>query len=170
MVNKMLISIVAVLFGYMSFGSIQANIGEYAPVPSDESTRVAYLGAIYQEDGVYYADADFIEWYEGEAADRIFREREADSGMDEAPDGYYIVNDDTAVEKLKLAPDAQVVMQIYDRTGDIAEADTVWNERISLDKFLSLLQDDSTMNLRDYPYHLLIENGTVVKITQQFIP
>ncbi len=170
MVNKVLISLVAVLFGYMSFGSIQANINEYEPVPKNENSRVAYVGSIYQEDGNSYADADFIDWYEGEEANRIFREREADSGMDEAPDGYYIVNDDTTSVKLKLAPDAQVVMQIYDRTGDIAEADTVWNERISLDKFLALLEDDSVMNLRDYPYHLLIENGVIVKITQQFIP
>ncbi|WP_372633559.1 hypothetical protein [Cohnella sp.] len=170
MVNKLLISLVAVLFGFMSFGSIQANTYEYTPVPKDENTRVAYVGAIYQEDGGYYADADFIEWYEGEAANAIFREREADSGMDEAPDGYYIVNDDTTVERLKLAPDAQVFMQIYDRTGDVAEADTVWNEQISLDKFLALLEDDSAMNLRDYPYHLSIVNGVVVKITQQFLP
>ncbi len=101
MVNKLLISIVAVLFGIMSFGSITANTGEYTPVPVDESTRVAYVDAIYRADGDCYIDADFIEWYEGEAANRIFREREADSGMDEAPDGYYIVNDDQAIERLK---------------------------------------------------------------------
>jgi len=159
-----------VLFGFMSFGSIPANTGEYTPVPVDESTRVAYVDAIYQADGDFYMDADFIEWYEGEAANQIFREREADSGMDEAPDGYYIVNDDQAIERLKLAPDVKVLMQIYDRTGDIAEADVVWNEQISLDKFVALMEGNSGMNLRDYPYHLKIVNGVVVQITQQFIP
>jgi len=170
MVNKVLISVVAVLFGYMSFNSIQANTNDYTPVPRDENTRVAYLGEIYQEDGLYYAYADFIDWYEGEEADRIFLEREADSGLDGAPDGYYIVNDDTTEEKLKLAPDAQVYMQLYNRTGDAAEADTVWNEQIDLDKFVSLLAEDSEIDLRDFPYHLTVENGVVVKITQQFIP
>jgi len=170
MVNKLLISIVAVLFGIMSFGSITANTGEYTPVPVDESTRVAYVDAIYRADGDCYIDADFIEWYEGEAANRIFREREADSGMDEAPDGYYIVNDDQAIERLKLAPDVKVLMQIYDRTDDIAEADVVWNEQIALDKFISLMTDNGEMNLRDYPYHLTIEDGVITKIFQQFIP
>ncbi|MFC4600752.1 hypothetical protein [Cohnella hongkongensis] len=170
MVNKMLVTLVAVLLGYMSFSPIQANINDYTPVPRNENTRVAYLGSIYHQNGGYYADADFIEWYEGEEADRIFREREADSGMDQAPDGYYIVNDDPAAERLRLAPDARVFMQLYNRTGNLVEADVVWNEEISLDRFLALLADGSGMNLRDYPYHLTIENGVVVRITQQFIP
>ncbi|TVX95317.1 hypothetical protein [Cohnella terricola] len=170
MVNKMLVSFVAVLFGIMSFGFIRANIGEYTPVPADPNTHVAYIGQIYHENGGIYLDADFIEWYEGEQANEAFREHEPDADLTEAPDGYYIVNDDTATEKLAVSPDVKVFMQIYNRTGNIAEADTQWNERISLDRFLALLADNGGMDLRDYPYHLTIENGVITKIVQQFIP
>jgi len=170
MINKSLISFVAALIGFMSIGIIQANESDYTPVPPDANTRVAYIGQIHAEQGTFSLDADFIDWYEGEAANEAFRRHEADSGMSEAPDGYYIVNEEIAMEKLAVKPDAKVFMQLYNRTGDLAEAETSWNEEIGLDRFLSLLEDGDGMNLRDYPYHLTIENGAVTKIVQQFIP
>lgn len=171
MFNKTLASFVAVLFGFMSIGYLAANTNDYAPVPSNPDTRVAFIGEIYDRgDGLFALDADFIEWYEGEDAARVFLEREADSGLDGPPDGYYIVNDDTEVRRLTVAPDAEVYMQIYDRTGNIVEADIVWNERIDARRFVSLFRDGASMNMRDYPYHLTIENGVVTRITQQYIP
>ncbi|MFC4307295.1 hypothetical protein [Cohnella boryungensis] len=170
MVNKMLISLVAVLFGMMSFGFISANDGDYTPVPQSPDTRVAYLGQIVQENGSLMLDADFIEWYEGEAADRVFREQEQDPEMTEAPDGYYIVNPDNTIEKLPVAADAKVFMQLYNRTGDPAEADIRWNEQISLDKFRALLAEDGELDIKQFPYHLTMENGVITKIVQQYVP
>ncbi|WP_240703155.1 hypothetical protein [Cohnella luojiensis] len=170
MFNKLLISFTAVLFGFMSLGFIKANTTDYVPVPKDSDTRVAYVDRIYQENGKSYMDADFIEWYEGEEANKKFREIEQDPEMTEAPDGYYIVNDDEELKKLEIASDAKVFMQIYDRTGNIEEAGTEWNEEISVEKFISLFSDDSEMNMKDFPYHLTVENDKIVKITQQFIP
>ena len=37
---------------------------------------------------------DEIQWYEGKAANVQFRQHEQDAQMTDAPDGYYIVNDD----------------------------------------------------------------------------
>jgi hypothetical protein len=170
MINKMLISFVAVLFGFMSLGFIRANNNDYMPVPRDSETHTSYIDQIYQENGQTYIKADFIEWYEGEEANKIFREREQDPEMTEAPDGYYIVNDDTQLQTLQIASDAKVYMQIYNRTGNVDEASTKWNEEISVAKFVSLLSDESEMSMKGFPYHLTIENGIIVKITQQFIP
>jgi hypothetical protein len=171
MINKLLVSFVAVLLGFMSLGDIQANTNDYTPVPQDSNTRAAFIDRIYQQDGKEYIQADFIEWYEGEAANEVFRQRESDSGMTEAPDGYYIVNDDPQLETVEIDKDAKVYMQIYNRTGNVEEADTVWNEQISLDQFVAMLNDsESEMNLKQFPYHFTMENGTISKITQQFIP
>jgi len=169
MLNKMLVSFFAVLFGVLSIGLTQANVNDYSPVPADPNTRVAYLGQLHSSDRLYL-EADFIEWYEGEAANEAFRRYETDSGMTEAPDGYYIVNTDLTAEKLAVSPDARVFMQLYNRTGDIAQADTVWNEEIGLDAFVKLLSGKDGDSLRAYPYHLTIEDGVVTKIVQQFIP
>ncbi|MCD9025494.1 hypothetical protein [Cohnella silvisoli] len=170
MINKMLISFAAVLLGFMSLGFIHANNNDYMPVPRDSETHASYIDQIYQENGKTYIKADFIQWYEGEEANKVFREREHDPEMTEAPDGYYIVNDDTKLQTFEIAGDAKVYMQIYNRTGNIEEASTKWNEEISVAKFASLFSDESEMNMKDYPYHLTIENGIIVKITQQFIP
>lgn len=102
MINKTLVSFVAVLFGFMSLGYIKANTNDYMPVPQDSTTKVAYIDRIYQQDGKRYLNADLIEWYEGEEANEKFREREQDAEMTEAPDGYYIVNDDPQVVKLEI--------------------------------------------------------------------
>lgn len=170
MINKILVSFVAVLLGFTSFGFIQANTNDYTPVPQDSHTKAAYIDRLYQNDGRTYLDVDFIDWYEGEDANRVFREREQDPEMTEAPDGYYIVNDDTRLQSLEIAADTKVFMQIYNRTGNIEEADTVWNEQISVAKFISLFTEPSGMDMKDFPYHLTIENNRIVKITQQFIP
>ncbi len=170
MKNKLVLSIAAVLFGYMSLGYVEANNNDYTMVPRNPETRVAYIDSIYQQNGKTYVAADFIEWYEGEEANKKFREIEQDPEMTEAPDGYYIVNDETVLQTFEVTPDAKAFMQIYNRTGNIEEADTVWNEEISVDKFVSLFSDDAEMNMKDFPYHLTIENGQIGKITQQFIP
>jgi hypothetical protein len=170
MINKMLISFAAVLFGFMSLGFIRANNNDYMPVPRDSQTHASYIDQIYQANGQTYVKADFIEWYEGEEANKVFREREQDPEMTEAPDGYYIVNDDTQLQTLPIASNAKIYMQIFNQTGNVVEANTNWNEEINVAKFVSLLSDNSEMNMKDYPYHLTIENGVIVKITQQFIP
>ncbi|RKP58008.1 hypothetical protein D7Z26_00400 [Cohnella endophytica] len=170
MFNKMIVSFVAVLLGFMSLGFIQANTNDYLPVPKSSDSHVAYIDRIVQENGNYYIDANYIEWYEGEEANKVFLEREPDSGLDAAPDGYYIVNDDAQIRRLEISPNAKVYMQIYNRTGNVEEATTEWNEQISIEKFVSLFADDAEMNMKDYPYHLQVEGDKIVKITQQYIP
>jgi len=170
MFNKMLICFAAVLLGIMSLGFIQANTNDYTPVPRDANTRVAYIDQIYQDNGRTFMKVNFIDWYEGAEADRVFREREQDPEMTEAPDGYYIVNDDTELHTYEVVADAKVLMQIYSHIPNVAATETNWNEEISLDKLVSLFADDTNMSLKGFPYHLTIQNGLIVKIIQQYVP
>jgi hypothetical protein len=170
MIHKLAISFAAVLFGFMSLGIVVANTNDYTVVPQTEETQATYIDSIQQKDGKTYITADFIEWYEGEEANVVFRERENDPEMTETPSGYYIVNDEMYLETFEIAEDAIILMQIYNRTGDVNEAETVWNEEITLAKFYEQMSDHSEMNLEIFPYHLEIHENKIVKITQQFIP
>ncbi|KIL34708.1 hypothetical protein SD71_16675 [Cohnella kolymensis] len=168
--QKVLLSLAVVLLGLLPFSFVEANHNDYTPVTQSSETHPAYIDRIFTADGKTYIAADFIEWYEGEEADRVFREREQDPEMTEAPDGYYIVNDVSELQTFELSPDAEVFMQLYNRNGNIDEADPVWNEKIDVTKFVSLFGPNEEMNMKDFPYHLVIENNKIVKITQQFIP
>ncbi|MFD1953503.1 hypothetical protein ACFSL6_04760 [Paenibacillus thailandensis] len=143
---------------------------EYMPVRQTPDMKTGFIERVAAEDGRYVLTIDEIKWYEGEEAAKIFRERESDSGLDAPPDGYYIVNDDSALTELPIAADAQVVMQIYDKTGDITEAETAWDEPVSLETFVQQIKADNGLHLDDFPYHLAVKDGQIVKIVQQFIP
>jgi hypothetical protein len=155
----------------LTVGFAQATSTEYKPVEKSPDTHAAFISHIdRKEDGRYKVTADYIDWYEGEAANEKFRELENDPEMIGVPDGYYIVNDSDELRTLEIAADATILMQIYNRTGNVADADIVWNEPITLDKFISLINADEDWNMKDYPYHLTLKDGIIVKIVQQYTP
>lgn len=164
-----MIAIVALAF-LTSVSLAVAGSREYAPVVQTPSMKTVFVDRIVQDSGELRFSFDEIEWYEGNEASAKFVERESDSEMDAPPDGYYIINDDTTIQSLPVAKDAVVLMQIYDRTGNAAEADIVWDEQISLDKFVHMFQSENIIQMSDYPYHLTIENGVITRIVQQYIP
>lgn len=141
------------------------------PVAAPESRQLTvYIETIdTRADGVELA-VDPIEWYTGKEAEEVFAKHEPDAGIDGPPDGYYIVNENETLEHIPVAKDAKVLMQIYDRTGNPADADIVWNEPVSLDKFKSLFRGAQVLDPRVFPYHLSIENGVVTQIVQQYVP
>jgi hypothetical protein len=61
-------------------------------------------------------------------------------------------------------------MQIYNRTGNIAEADIVWDERITIEKFIELINMEDDLQLKNFPYHLTVKDGEIVRIVQQYVP
>ncbi|MUT68721.1 hypothetical protein [Paenibacillus sp. NEAU-GSW1] len=168
--KKMTMIAVAALAFFTSVSLVVAGSREYAPVVQTPSMKTVYVDRIAQESGRLQLVVDEIEWYEGDEAAAKFVEREQASDMDAPPDGYYIINDEHAVVSLPVAKDAVVLMQIYNRTGNAAEADIVWDEQISLTKFVDLFEAEDAIQLSNYPYHLTIENGVVTRIVQQYIP
>jgi hypothetical protein len=150
--------------------SVHATGSGYKPVNKSKDTHPAYIKNVYKMGGKTYITADYIEWYEGKEADTQFRLREHAEGLNEAPDGYYIINDNKRLRTFEVANDSIVLMQYYNRTAKGTNNDIIWNEKISLPKFFSIINDNSGWGMKDYPYHLTVKNGKIVKIIQQFIP
>ncbi|WP_234405441.1 hypothetical protein [Paenibacillus sp. IHBB 10380] len=143
----------------------------YQPVEPKDDTSTAMITSIVQENGHLYIEADHIQWYEGEAANEKFLEREQDTGdMTGPPDGYYVINDDPQLQKLEVAADAEVLMQIYDHDGTYESIQVEWNEPVSLHKFEAIYHNNELLDASVFPYHLTVNDGKVVKIVQQFIP
>ncbi|MNH43641.1 hypothetical protein D3C79_1055980 [compost metagenome] len=74
------------------------------------------------------------------------------------------------MHSLPIAKDAVVLMQIYNRTGNIHEAAIIWNEQISVDKFVNLINNEDAFQLKNFPYHFTVTDGEIVRIVQQYVP
>lgn len=164
-----MVSVVAIAC-LTAFSFAVAGGREYIPVTKTPNVETAYIQNVEKSDNQFVLTIDHIDWYEGEDATGKFLEREADSGLDGPPDGYYIIDDDAALTTLPIADDAIVLMQIYNRTGNIEEADIVWDEQISLSKFIELIHTDDGFQLMGFPYHLTVEDGEITRIVQQYVP
>lgn len=157
---------------FLSLIATASTAGTTAQAGARSQQLTVYIDGLRTETGAATLTADELEWYEGAAADAEFARQEPDAAAElgGAPDGYYIVNDFEQLAQYPIADDCKVVMQIYDHTGNPEDLDIQWNEEISLQKFGELYHSTSVLNLGDFPYHLTIEDGQVVKIVQQYIP
>ncbi|QGQ96087.1 hypothetical protein EHS13_14985 [Paenibacillus psychroresistens] len=169
--------IIAILSLLIVIGTVQfyrpiANAKEssYHPIPINANNHPLYIDSLFQKNGKIYITVDYIQWYEGDAANIIFNEREKDSGLTGAPDGYYIINDDKKLRTFEVMQDAGVFMQYFNHSGSIGDKEIIWNEQISIGKLLSLFHDSNNTSLKDYPYVATMNNGRITKIIQQFIP
>jgi hypothetical protein len=149
--------------------NVQSPSANKAQLANSE-VYTAYIEGIRVEDGKLMLTVDKIGWYQGEEANTVFKQRNPDAGIDEAPDGYYIVNDNKEQEQIEVKTDAKVLMQLYDYDGTMQGAEIQWNEPVSLSKFESLYGDKRIVDLSVFPYHLTIQDGKVIQIVQQYIP
>ncbi|WP_169081453.1 hypothetical protein [Paenibacillus sp. PL91] len=143
---------------------------DYKPVEQTPDLETGYIESVQKQNNQYTLSIDQIDWYEGEQAIDKFLEFEADSGLDGPPDGYYIINNDEGLHELPIADDAKVLMQIYNRTGNVYEADIVWNEPITVEKFVELLNKEDDLDVKSFPYHMTVKDGEIVQIVQQYVP
>ncbi|WP_334072316.1 MULTISPECIES: hypothetical protein [Paenibacillus] len=164
--------LIVILTSFTTTSSSGASRQESEPAAAAPETRqlTVYIEALNTRADGTELTVDPIEWYTGKEAEAVFAKHEPDAGIDGPPDGYYIVNEDEALEHFTVAKDAKVLMQIYDRSGDPADADIVWNEPVSLNKFTSLFRGAQVLDPQVFPYHLSIENGVVTQIVQQYVP
>lgn len=155
-----------------SLGTSSSGAAEqgYAPVEQTPDTKVVYIEQLNTLADGNELTVDEIEWYEGEAAEQAFLEHEPDAGIDGPPDGYYIVNKDTKPTNYKIAEDVRIFMQIYDRTGNIEDMDIHWNELVNIEQFKNILQNTEWIDVKDFPYHIIVKDGTIVQMVQQYIP
>lgn len=135
-----------------------------------EVTETVYIHQLSTDAAGTTLTVEPIEWYQGEAARQAFAAHEPDAGLDGPPDDYYIVNNHKPLETYTIAPDATVMMQIYDRTGQLEDIDIQENEHISLAKFNHIFGQKDHLDLSNFPYHIKIQDGVVTSIVQQYIP
>lgn len=133
-------------------------------------TVTVYLNAVKLGSDGAVLTADPILWYQGDEAAAIFAEREPDAGIDGPPDGYYIVNETEESVTYPVSTDAEVVLQIYDRTGKPEDIEIRANETVTLQKFSKLFQNTDLLDLSQFPYHLTLKDGKAVRIVQQYVP
>jgi hypothetical protein len=129
-----------------------------------------FIHNIDEINGVTSLTADEVLWFEGAEADKQFAAREKDAGMDQAPDGYYIINDSPQLHTLEVSKKTVILMQIYHRPGDNKSPEIVPNEKVTLSQFITLFKQNQVLDMRDYPFHLTTQNGKIIKMVQQFIP
>ncbi|WP_068783945.1 hypothetical protein [Paenibacillus phocaensis] len=149
-------------------GTPTAAVGT-AEVPRTEALTV-YLNTVDLDASGGSLIVDPILWYQGEEATAIFSEREANAGIDGPPDGYYIVNDTEEAITYPVSPDAEVWLQIYDRTGTPGDIGITAEEEVSLQRFSELFRNTDLLDLSQFPYHLTLKEGQVVRIVQQYVP
>lgn len=146
----------------------------YAPAPNvpADGTYTVFINKIDRDsnNGNYELTVDPINWYLGEAANVEFNKENPNSGIDGAPDGYYITNDDTQTYNYAVATNPKVLMQIYDHTGQWKDIDTNWNEPVSIQKLNAIFQKPDLLDPTVFPYHITIKDGQVSQIVQQYIP
>ncbi|GIP43889.1 hypothetical protein J45TS6_23480 [Paenibacillus sp. J45TS6] len=177
------ISLLSVIFmGSFTYGNLNYEASTVLAKPknpeiqtenkdiTDTTKETIYITNINNIEGQLEIQADDIEWFEGKAADEALVKNEPNAGIDYAPDGYYIVNDEPSTYELKVAPDAEVLVQIYDRTGQPEDIDINWNEKISLEKFIALYNQKDNLDMSQFPYHVTVQDGEVIQIVQQYIP
>ncbi|GGO06281.1 hypothetical protein [Saccharibacillus kuerlensis] len=141
---------------------------------STEQTYTIFINSVEKNDtGALQLETDRIDWYTGEEADKLFLEENPDAAEEigGAPDGYYIVNEDISEVTMETAPNAEVLMQLYDRTGNYEDMEINWDELITLDKFEAQYNNPlGLLDLSAFPYHITVKDGVIVKIVQQYIP
>ncbi|WP_054956003.1 hypothetical protein [Paenibacillus dakarensis] len=165
-----LTALMLLVFMMMTTVGAASSNEEYTPVVKTANQEAVFINSIEVKNGKVYLNVDPIQWYEGEEANEIFREREQDPEMTEAPDGYYIINDKEEQVILDVADDAVVQLQLYDHTGRAEDAQIQWNQAVSLKKFIAVYNKKDIIDMKWFPYHVTVEDGTVVKIVQQYTP
>lgn len=155
-------------FGFLAGTEIRTSVGT-AELELPETVTV-YLNAVKLGSDGGFLTADPILWYEGDEAAVVFAEREPEAGIDGPPDGYYIVNDTEESVDYPVAPDAEVILQIYDRTGLPEEIEIKADKMVTLQKFSGLFQHKDLLDLSQFPYHLTLKDGKVIRIIQQYVP
>jgi len=156
-----------IFLGLILLASTSLLLLGFANAKGNGTQSTVYIHSLIETNGTTSITADAIQWYEGEEANKQFRLHEGDMDMFVAPDGYYIVDDSSSLESLKIAADAEILMQIYDRPGEETEYSP--NQAITLKQLIALFNQQGGLDMRDYPFHLTIEHGEVVKLVQQYV-
>ena len=133
--------------------------GGESPVLEDGQHFVYVTSASRLEDGTSEVEFDLAYFYVGERAEQEAAERE-----DEAPNGYYIVNENARLRTLPLAQDVEVAYIPVDACCDLQPGNVdAWLEAV-------LETNPTDYSGTDVPWWFTVEGGEITRIEQQYLP
>ncbi len=123
-----------------------------------QSTTLVYVD-VFDGNSLKY---DIVEWIEVPGS----RATELGITDDEAPNGFYIYNEEMLSEELPISEN--IVYSIIGMgDGDLTHLEVTKEEMAAF--FEEREKEEAELEMH-YPYHLTIENGEIVKIEEQYIP
>jgi len=144
--------------------------GEAGMLPANSERQMGHIKKIYVKGGKNYLDIDYIQWLTGEAAEKAMREDGEcpKTGECVVLNDYYIRNVNPLIRAFEISPDVEIFMQTYgagEPGGDIS-----WNQQISFNQFRSIFDTNRKPHLKNVPYIVEIQNQTIIKVTEQYVP
>lgn len=137
--------------------------------PFNPDRKIGYIKSVYEKNNKRYLSIDYMEWLAGGEAERAMLE-DGQCKKDEecvALNGYYIRNKERQVKTLEISSNAQIFMQ----TLNMEKEGIVWNREVEFDLFRNLFLSGASNRFKEtVPFIIKIDNETVTRITEQYIP
>jgi hypothetical protein len=160
------------LLGYDSSGEVVAHgtvdAAEPAPFPGaslEDGRHFGYVRSVDPDAGTI--EFDLANFLSGEEADRAYQEATGDTGP--VPNDHFVVNDNSMVRTLGLAPDAHLRLLDWSQC-----CETFFDGDLAL--FAQAIQEHGDVTDGDLIYRgqsswwITIENGVVTEIEEQYSP
>jgi len=144
-----------------TFSQVSAKTGVTKHPTTVKATT--YITSFKKVQSKWVGKFDYIQWYTGMAADREFlKDCKCSKVMDRAPDGYWIRNVNPKIRTFTISNNTQFVLQTRN------QYEIKWNEKVTRKQFITFLKQRN----KDHqtPFHIVIKNGVVTKITEQYLP
>jgi hypothetical protein len=155
-----------------------------ATITVDAEEQFGYIKSIYQQNGKWYLDIDYAVFFADSAADIEAASRAAladgkcgsFNAYNCAPGGFYIRNTNSQIRTFEVSPSARVVMAQWSHEAD----GNFKADDLSLDftgfagifsgKTVLTPEGGSASGFMGLPYWIVMDNGVVTEIRQQYIP
>lgn len=130
------------------------SVGEVIPPEESDTLKFCFIKRFYEENGNAYIDADYIQFFYGDKALAAAKKRKEEEVVQ---DDYYILNENSRVRKLALAPSVQCRTVTMGKSQMVLKAST--------------LQELKARYNVESIYILLLDNSNTVKgIQEQYLP
>lgn len=141
----------------------EAKGAEAKPQKITTAKEIGQITRIYKKAGSDYLDIDYVQWFEGEEADR---EAQKDGmlgpGEEQMPNGYYVRNVNPKIRTFRISRDAKAFVSGY-RFGGTESGEP---HKVDLETLKQFVAQQNTGDL----YWITLQDNVVVKIEQQYRP
>jgi hypothetical protein len=141
-------------------------IGSAIAEAGGKEKKICYIENVFTKAGKRYAKINIVKWFQGEEAIRMAK-KEHPEAKEPSPNGYYISHRNAKKRTLMIADSAQFIMQTYSHKSD---GDFRFNEKILFHDFARLFTKKDTERFRRIPFWIVVLKGTIVTISEQYIP